>query len=93
MLYIKRKLFSRAIVGHHKIFNFIEGIFRNLQKEIQRMNDPTILDGLHISRSGEHIRGAYFLSGDILIKHYGVVGTAESRITLGTEFFKATFWL
>ena len=43
------------------------------------MNGPTILDGLHNSRCDFW---AYFLSGVILIKHYAIVGTAESRITL-----------
>ena len=34
----------------------------------------------------------FFLSGDILIKHYGMEGTADSRITYATEipeFLKA----
>ena len=57
------------------------------------MNGLTILNGLHNSRCGNHDRLAYFLSENILIKHYGLVGTAElqyateihelySRITL-----------
>jgi len=46
------------------------------------MNGPTILDGLHNSRCGNHDRWTYFFSVDILVKHYGIVGTAESRIAL-----------
>ena len=62
-------------------FNFIKGILHNLQKKI-RMNGSAILDGLDDYRCGNHVRSAYFLPRDILIKHYGIVGTAESRITL-----------
>ena len=46
------------------------------------MNSPAILDGMQNSRYGNYDRWAYFLSGDIFIKPYGVVGTAESRIML-----------
>ena len=46
------------------------------------MSDPTILEGLYNSKCGKHILSAYFLSGDILIKHYRIVGTAESKIML-----------
>ena len=46
------------------------------------MNGPTILDGLHNSSSGKNVHLAYFLSGDILIKLYSMVRTAESGITL-----------
>ena len=78
-IFINQKLFSRAIVGHHKILILLKG--NNQQKKIQGMKGPTILDGLHNSRCGNHDRWAYFfLSEDILIKHYGIVGTAESRI-------------
>ena len=45
------------------------------------MNGSAMLDGLDDSRCGKHVHLAYFLSGDILYKHYGIVGT-ESRITL-----------
>ena len=81
LLNINRKLFSRAIVGHHKILILLKGHL-TINKKIQHMNGPTILDGLHNSRCGNHDCWAYFLSGDILIKHYGIVGTAESRIML-----------
>ena len=63
-------------------FNFIKGILHNQQKNIQRMNSSAILDGPDDSRCGKHIRSADFLSGDILIKHYIIVRTAESRIPL-----------
>ena len=44
---------------------------------------PTaLLIGLHNYRCSNHDCQAYFSSGDILIKHYGIVGTTESRITL-----------
>jgi len=49
---INQKLFSRAIVAYHKILIFIKGTLHNQQKKIQRMNGPTILDGLHNSRCG-----------------------------------------
>ena len=81
LLYFNRKLFSRAIVGHHKILILLKGHL-TINKKIQHMNGPTILDGLHNSRWGHHICWAYFLSGDILIKPYGIVRTAESRIML-----------
>ena len=45
LLYINQKLFSRAIVAHHKSFNFIKRTLHNQQKKIQHMNGPTILDG------------------------------------------------
>ena len=63
-------------------FNFIKGILHNQQKKIQHMNDPTILVGLHNSRRSNHNLWVYFLSENILIKHYSVVGTAEPRIGL-----------
>jgi len=46
------------------------------------MNGSAILDGLYNSRCGNQDVSAYFLSENILIKHYGIVGTAESRIML-----------
>ena len=64
--------------------NFIlfYGTLHNQYKKIQRINRPTILDGLHNSRYGKHVRWVYFLSGDILINHICIVGTAESSITV-----------
>ena len=49
------------------------------------MKGSTILVGLDNYKCRNHDCSAYFLSGDILIiliKHYGIVGTAESRIML-----------
>ena len=81
LLYINQKFFSRAIVPQHKISILLKGYFTiYVQKKIQRMNGPTILDGLQNSRWGDHNCWAYLLSGDILKKHYCIVGTAESRI-------------
>jgi len=44
LIYINRKFFSTAIVGHHKILIFIKGTLHNQQKKIQSMIGPTILD-------------------------------------------------
>ena len=44
LLYINRKLFSRAIVAHHNFFYFIKRTLYNQQKKIQHMNGSTILD-------------------------------------------------
>ena len=52
LLYINRKLFSRAIVAHHFNFNIIKGTLYNLKKKIQRQNGSANLDGLHNSRCG-----------------------------------------
>ena len=82
LLYIIQNLFSGAMVAHQKILILVKGYFALYKKKIQHKNSPTILDGLHNSRWGKHVRWAYFSSGDILIKHYGIVGTAESRIML-----------
>ena len=87
LLYINQKLFSSSIVAHHKILILLKGYFAIYKNKIQRMNVPTILDGLHNSRCGNHDHWGYFLSGDILIKLYGRDGTAKSRITL-LRFFK-----
>jgi len=38
LLYINRKLFSRAIVTHHNFFYFVKGTLHNQQKKIQLMN-------------------------------------------------------
>jgi len=58
---INQKLFSRAIVAHNKILILLKGyLLYNLQKKLQRMNSPTILDGLHNSTFGKHICLAYF---------------------------------
>jgi len=47
------------------------------------MNDPTILDLVStILDAASMITGRIFLSENILKKHYGIVGTAESRIML-----------
>jgi len=44
LLYINRKLFSSLNL------NFIKGTLHTQQKKFQRMNSPTILDGLHNAR-------------------------------------------
>ena len=41
--YINQKLFSRAIVAHHKILILLKGILCNVQKKIQR-RDSRILN-------------------------------------------------
>ena len=51
-------------------------------KEDPAYEGPTILDGLHNSRCGNHDPLAYFLSENILIEHYGIVEKEESRIML-----------
>ena len=52
MIYVKGKLFSRAIVGHQKNLNFVKGTLYNLQKKIQCQNESAILDGLLNARCG-----------------------------------------
>ena len=66
-------------------FYFIKGVLHNLQKKNQRMNGPTILDSLHNSRCGKHVCWAYFLSGDILIKHYGTYSRGFGIWNYATE--------
>ena len=54
----------------------MKGTLHSQQKKIQRMSGPTILDGLRNSRCNNYYQWADFLSGDILIKHFGIVGAA-----------------
>ena len=82
LLYINQKLFSGVIVAHHKILILLKWHFTINKRRSSVMNGPTILDVLHNSRCGNHDRWAYFLSENISIKHYGIVRTAESRVTL-----------
>ena len=71
--FLNLKLFSRAIVAHPKIYIFIKGLLRSLQKKIQRLNGSTILDGLYGTIiHAQHI----FFSGNILIKHDYTVGAS-----------------
>ena len=51
--------------------------------KIQRINSTTKIPYPRGDfKCGKHVRQVYFLSGDILIKHYGIVSAAQFRILI-----------
>ena len=53
---VSRELRWLLLYINPNFFNFLKGTLHNQQKKIQFMNGPTILDGLHNSKYGNHDR-------------------------------------
>ena len=83
ILYINRKLFSRAIVGHHKIYILLKGHF-TINKKDQAYERPynSRWSAQFYMQQSRSLGILYLLSENILIKHCGIFRTAESRIML-----------
>ena len=63
VLYINQKLFSRAVIAHHKILIFVKVFLHNLQKKFQHINGPTTLDGLRVIDASNTFAGRIFYQG------------------------------